>query len=186
MSTHGISIKEWASLGGPYKIIAEDSSEIVCPDPSVLKDQLTGLDPGAYVITNGTTHRPFFVEDPEPEPEPEQDESVILSGPNLAQAQLDQIKRMQKTESELNREFYRSMLQAQSNSFNQTLSIIRENEKVLDRRLKQLMQDMKEQPAHDDDEDDDDDPKWLKVIMEGLKKQQQTQAKDDPPPMPGE
>jgi hypothetical protein len=186
MSTHGISIKEWANLGGPYKIIAEDSSEIVCPDPSVLKDQLTGLDPGAYVITNGTTHRPFFVEDPEPEPELEEpEEPVILSGPDLAQAQLDQIKRMQKTESELNREFYRSMLEAQSNSFNQTLSIIRENEKVLDRRLKQLMQDMKEQPAHDDDDDDNDDPKWLKIIMEGLKQQQQTQA-GDPPPMPGE
>jgi len=185
MSTHGISIKEWTSLGGPYKIIAEDSSEIVCPDPSVLKDQLTGLDPGAYVITNGTVYRPFFVEDPEPEPELEPEEPVILSGPDLAQAQLDQIKRMQKTESELNREFYRSMLEAQSNSFNQTLSIIRENEKVLDRRLKQLMQDLKEQPAHDDDEDDDDDPKWLKVIMEGLKQQQQTQA-GNPPPMPGE
>jgi len=183
MSTHGISIKEWANLGGPYKIIAEDSSEIVCPDPSVLKDQLTGLDPGAYVITNGTTHRPFFVDEPEPEPEPEPDadDSSILSGPDFAQAQLDQIKKLQKTESELNRQFYQSMLEAQSNSFNQTLAIIRENEKVLDRRLKQLVQDMREQPPVDDD-DEDDVPEWAKIFLEGLKNQQQPVTK----PMPGE
>lgn len=182
MSTHGISIKEWANLGGPYKIIAEDSSEIVCPDPSVLKDQLTGLDPGAYVITNGTTHRPFFVDEPEPEPEPEPGaaDSSILSGPDFAQAQLDQIKKLQKTESELNRQFYQSMLEAQSNSFNQTLAIIRENEKVIDRRLKQLVQDMREQPPVDDD-DEDDVPEWAKIFLEGLKNQQQP-AK----PMPGE
>lgn len=173
-----LNLKELIASGGPFKIISADGTEMTCPDVTVLRERLQDLDPGAYVLTDSKQiTRPMFV--------PEDDEEEIEEPPaDPRREELDAMRRLAKTEAELNREFYASMLQAQQQSFAQTLSIIRENEKVIDRRLKLVMDELQNRNnENDEDLEAGTEPGWIQSLVQAL---QGLQPKESPPaPMPG-